>query len=343
MTHSKLVLTIAGWTALALCTVGCGIVDPTGTVSVESESSTLTTSLRVNCGGPAISPFGADTEFKGGNVLRGSQPVDTSQALAPAPAAVYQTARVGNFSYAFSGFPVGTTEKVRLHFAETKWAVPGARVFDVAINGTPVLTRFDIVKAAGAKNVAVVKELEVASSATGAFEIKFTSVHDKSLVSGIEILASAANGTACTAGSQCASGNCVDGVCCNVSRCGSCQACNVPGAVGVCRNVPVGTPDPSGVCVDQGAASCGTTGRCDGMGGCQLYAAGTVCSAPSCPPGSSSLTTQGTCTGVGACQTFSTTCFPYVCGATNACGFSCTSDADCAPPALCNVAIGTCS
>lgn len=56
-----------------------------------------------------------------------------------------------------------------------------------------------------------------------------------------------ANGAACssTTASRCASGFCVDGVCCSTASCpGTCQACNVDGpAKGTCANVAAGTPD----------------------------------------------------------------------------------------------------
>jgi hypothetical protein len=56
------------------------------------------------------------------------------------------------------------------------------------------------------------------------------------------------NGSGCSAASaaSCASGNCVDGVCCAVpaSQCaGTCMACNVAGKLGTCSTVPVGLTD----------------------------------------------------------------------------------------------------
>jgi alpha-tubulin suppressor-like RCC1 family protein len=84
-------------------------------------------------------------------------------------------------------------------------------------------------------------------------------------------------GAACTAPNQCANGNCFDGVCCASASCGSCQACNVPGNEGTCTPVPAGSADPRGICVDDGATTCGTTGICDGAGGCETYASGTAC------------------------------------------------------------------
>jgi hypothetical protein len=47
---------------------------------------------------------------------------------------------------------------VRLHFAEPDGAEPGQRVFDVSLQGEPVLRAFDIAAAAGSPDSAVVKE-----------------------------------------------------------------------------------------------------------------------------------------------------------------------------------------
>jgi outer membrane protein assembly factor BamB len=50
------------------------------------------------------------------------------------------------------------TYTVRLHFAEPEDVPPGERVFDVWLQGQPVLSEFDIVRAAGAARRAIVKE-----------------------------------------------------------------------------------------------------------------------------------------------------------------------------------------
>ena len=50
------------------------------------------------------------------------------------------------------------TYAVRLHFAEPDDLQPGQRVFDVALQGRNVLTRLDIIKQAGGRNRAVVRE-----------------------------------------------------------------------------------------------------------------------------------------------------------------------------------------
>ena len=77
---------------------------------------------------------------------------------------------------------------MRLHFAETFFSTTGSRVFNVSINGTQVLTNFDIVAAAGAKNKAIIEQFNgKAANSSGQYVITFTSVVNNSLVSGIEI------------------------------------------------------------------------------------------------------------------------------------------------------------
>jgi hypothetical protein len=101
--------------------------------------------------------------------------------------AVYQTARIGNFKYTIPGFAAGSSHTVRLHFAETYWTAAGLRIFNVAINGTQVLTDFDIFAAAGAKNKAVIRQFTANANASGQYVITFTPVKDNSLVSAIEV------------------------------------------------------------------------------------------------------------------------------------------------------------
>jgi hypothetical protein len=65
-----------------------------------------------------------------------------------------------------------------------------------------------------------------------------------------------ANG--CASDGDCDTGHCVDGLCCEVASCPTCQACNVDVmSAGACTNVPKGARDLD---------SC--SGSCDGNGGC---------------------------------------------------------------------------
>jgi hypothetical protein len=70
---------------------------------------------------------------------------------------------------------------------ETYHTAAGQRTFNVSINGTQVLTAFDIWATAGAVNKAVAQQFTANANASGQYVIQFTTVVDNSLVSGIEI------------------------------------------------------------------------------------------------------------------------------------------------------------
>jgi len=79
-----------------------------------------------------------------------------------------------------------------------------------------------------------------------------------------------ANGAACSLAIDCASGLCVDGVCCNATCTGACQACDVTGSVGTCAAVASGKPHGSRSCAPYGvcaagacATTCTTSADCD--------------------------------------------------------------------------------
>jgi beta-glucanase (GH16 family) len=164
-------------------------VNSAGSSAIASASATTQggTVVRINSGGPAVSPFAADVDFVGGGTINHANTIDLSGVTSPAPAAVYQSARVGNFTYTIPGFAAGSSHTVRLHFAETFFATAGSRTFNVSINGTQVLSGFDIFAAAGAKNKAVIKQFTVNANSSGQVVIQFTTVVNQSLVSGIEV------------------------------------------------------------------------------------------------------------------------------------------------------------
>jgi hypothetical protein len=164
-----------------------------GGTSGPSNQATATTKagttggLQINSGGPAVSPFAADMDFTGGGIINHANTIDLSAVANPAPMAVYQTGRIGSFKYTIPGFTAGSSHTVRLHFAETYWTAAGLRIFNVTINGTQVLTNFDIFAAAGAKNKAVIEQFTANANTSGQYVITFTPVKDNSLVSGIEV------------------------------------------------------------------------------------------------------------------------------------------------------------
>ena len=147
-------------------------------------------SVQINAGGPAASPFVADTDFSGGSTASVSNTIDTSGVTNPAPQAVYQSNRYGNFTYTIPGLTANGSYTVRLHFAEEYWTAAGKRVFNVNINGTRVLTNFDIFATAGGEYKAVVEQFSATATSSGTIAIQFVTVTDNAQVNGIEVLAS---------------------------------------------------------------------------------------------------------------------------------------------------------
>jgi hypothetical protein len=245
--------------------------------------------------------------------------IDLSGVSNPAPQVVYQTARTGTVTYTIPGFTAGSSNKIRLHFAETYWTAAGKREFNVSINGTTVLTNFDVfrtaqqsAKGAHGQNRAVIEEFTENASSAGAYAIAFTSVLDQALISGIEIDlgASCVAGAKCTPTNVCALGtiSCATGtpVCvaggantsANGSTCGTNEVCDngtcgacVSGAsctpTNVCALGTISCATGVPVCVAGGAntskngASCGTNEVCDN-GTCGTCTAGASCT-PSNP------------------------------------------------------------
>jgi hypothetical protein len=140
-------------------------------------------------------------------------------------------------------------------------------------------------------------------------------------------------GEPCAASAECASGFCVDRVCCDSECGGGCRACNLPGSAGTCTLVPDGQ-DPRNACNEQPPESCGLDGSCDGAGVCRRYRAGTACRPGSCASPLERL--AASCDGNGTCQPpEQKSCAPYVC-ADGDCRTSCRNDSDCAPSSTCN-------
>jgi hypothetical protein len=149
----------------------------------------------INTGGDTQGNFIADTDNSGGQTYSSTATVNTSNVTNPAPQAVYQSVRYGNFTYTVPNLSPNTTYTVKLHFNELYWGTDlasgaggiGSRVFNASINGQQVLTNYDIFQDAGGANIAVVKPFTTTSDANGKITIQFSTVTDNAMVNGIEI------------------------------------------------------------------------------------------------------------------------------------------------------------
>ena len=108
-------------------------------------------------------------------------------------------------------------------------------------------------------------------------------------------------GETCTTPSDCGSGQCVEGVCCNEACDKACFTCKNPGTEGTCLPAFQGT-DPGDRCPTESRTTCGTTGVCDGTGACERFSgnAGVVCAEEACV--GFMRTTTGTCDSDGTCS-----------------------------------------
>ena len=147
-----------------------------------------------------------------------------------------------------------------------------------------------------------------------------------------------ANGTACAVNAECASGFCVDGVCCNTACNATCQACTVAkkgsGTDGSCASIVSGN-DPDSECA--GAQVCNGSGACKVPNG-EACSVATDCLSGYCVDGVCCTTAcTGTCQACSAVKKGS--------GADGTCGniaVSTDPDSECFGAIACNGA-GACA
>ena len=146
-------------------------------------------------------------------------------------------------------------------------------------------------------------------------------------------------GTTCTTNTECAGGApCVDGVCCESTCSGSCEACNQPDRLGLCRALPSGELPRAGhpQCADTLDPKC--AGACDGHSTDRCAfpdpdlhrscGAEATCS-------SGEFHSAGECNG-GTCEVKTDECGKYGCDAQIGCLKMCESSSDCAKGYHCN-------
>jgi hypothetical protein len=161
--------------------------------------------IAVNCGSTAAyGRFVSDTNYSSGMLSTHANTIITTGLVNPAPMNVYQSFHLGTaFNYTFTNLPADLYN-VRLHFCETYFTASNSRVFNTFINGTQVLTNFDIWTAAGGQNHAYIREFTTLANSTNAIIIQFNRIADNAAINGIELVPilppSAPTGVSATAG-----------------------------------------------------------------------------------------------------------------------------------------------
>lgn len=139
-------------------------------------------------------------------------------------------------------------------------------------------------------------------------------------------------GQACSAATDCGTGFCADGVCCDRACSGSCEFCNNTSSPGTCGYVSGAPKSGHTACTGSGACQ----GTCDGTKAtCSMPGAEVSCRAASCDSTTNVQTNAASCNGTGTCPTLSTyACSPSKCGATS-CQTSCSTSSQCVTGAAC--------
>lgn len=123
-----------------------------------------------------------DTYFEGGGVLRTDESILEGGDLP----FIYQSARVGNFSYGINNLLPGEYF-VDFHFAEivNTNGPKGIRVFDVYVQDDKVLSEFDIFSVVGANRPLLLVDLRVVVVDDGLIKVRFEGINGSPVVCGI--------------------------------------------------------------------------------------------------------------------------------------------------------------
>src|SRR6202049_4458096 len=152
------------------------------------------TAIRVDAGSskPYTDPLGqlwsADSGFSGGSLISINHGVNGT----PAPA-LYQTVHASPSTFTYQTAVPNGYYTVNLKFQENFYNQSGKRLFNVVINGSTVLTNFDMFAAAGAQYQAIDVPIGVTVT-TGQISVQFVPVVGAPGIFGIEIVAGTPTG-----------------------------------------------------------------------------------------------------------------------------------------------------
>jgi hypothetical protein len=131
--------------------------------------------VSIDCGGAAASPFVADVDFGGGSTSSTTHAINTSNWLTSPvpPQSVLQSNRHGQMTYLMGGFTPGSSHNVTLYFVEHYFSAAGQRLFNVVINGSQVLTQYDIFADAGGQYIGIQHTYSTTANSSGQVVVQF--------------------------------------------------------------------------------------------------------------------------------------------------------------------------
>lgn len=135
--------------------------------------------LRFNCGTQNASNQGRGLAF-----LMNTQ---MSSMIAPWSSPLANCERFASLAFQPSSPEMTRSHLIRLHFADLEMNEPGHRVFNVALQGVPVLTDFDIAKEAGGARKPLIKEFKDIKG-NGEILLSLTPKIGTPILSGMEII-----------------------------------------------------------------------------------------------------------------------------------------------------------
>jgi poly(3-hydroxybutyrate) depolymerase len=168
----------------------------TGSSATGTAVSGPISTVSINAGGPQMGGFAADEFYSGGATYGNDATIDMSQITSgPPPAAIFGTERYGAMTYTIPDRTPGSAQTVTLYFAETYLSGESQRFFNVAINGTTVLSNFDIYTSAGGANRAIARTFTTTANSSGQVVIQFISHIQNPKINGITVTGSGSTAT----------------------------------------------------------------------------------------------------------------------------------------------------
>ncbi|RLS51773.1 MAG: hypothetical protein DWH87_00005, partial [Planctomycetota bacterium] len=176
-------------------TIGAGITlrgsnaeisgDPTTPVTIVNQGAILSDAAT-----PRVTDLGYDTPSYVNKVTT-TEPVDTSAIPNnPLGQEAYQSVRAdADSTFVLDGLLPGETYRVRVSFMDWS-AAAGDRAMTVTVNGTAVLTDFDVASVAGGNNRAIERFFDATADDSGAITLRFQATRgDAAPVAAIEVFA----------------------------------------------------------------------------------------------------------------------------------------------------------